>query len=80
MSEKLKIVFAPGAFDTFDGTQEELDTIVKNLTELIESGEFLTKGRLISREELEDLPDDVLQNIALITDETIDQDYKRRLN
>ena len=30
-SKKLKITFAPGAFDNFEGTQEELDEVVKKL-------------------------------------------------
>lgn len=38
---KLKIVFEPGSFDDFDGTQEELDELVKAITDFIESGEFL---------------------------------------
>jgi hypothetical protein len=29
--EKIKIEFAPGCFDTFTGTQEELDELVKTL-------------------------------------------------
>ena len=29
--KKIKIEFAPGAFDTFDGTQEELDALVTEL-------------------------------------------------
>ena len=33
MSEKkqMKVQFAPGCFDTFEGTQEELDELVKTL-------------------------------------------------
>jgi hypothetical protein len=32
-STPLKVVFAPGAFDTFDGSQEELDALVAEITE-----------------------------------------------
>ena len=28
----LKVVFAPGAFDSFDGTQEELDALMAEIT------------------------------------------------
>ena len=38
--KKMKIEFAPGAFDTFDGTQEELDALVAELTRMAESGEL----------------------------------------
>jgi hypothetical protein len=31
----LKIEFAPGAFDQFEGTQEELDQMMKEIVEMI---------------------------------------------
>ena len=31
----LKIEFAPGAFDQFDGTQEELDQMMKEVMEML---------------------------------------------
>lgn len=36
MSEekKLKITFAPGCFDEFDGTQEELDEMIAEITKI----------------------------------------------
>ena len=40
----LKITFAPGCFDDFDGTQEELDELVAHLTAMAESGELLEKS------------------------------------
>ena len=33
--KKLDIVFAPGCFDSFDGTQEELDAFMKEIQEHI---------------------------------------------
>jgi hypothetical protein len=32
--KKLQVVFAPGAFDTFDGTQEELDALVAEVQDM----------------------------------------------
>lgn len=42
MSEKKKpeIIFAPGCFDDFDGTQEELVELVAELNRMVESGEL----------------------------------------
>lgn len=42
MSEKKKpeIIFAPGCFDSFEGTQEELDELVTELNRMVESGEL----------------------------------------
>lgn len=41
MNTKFKIEFANGCFDDFDGTQEELDSMVQELTQLVESGDIL---------------------------------------
>jgi hypothetical protein len=38
--KQIKIEFAPGAFDQFDGTQEELDEFVAELHRMAESGEL----------------------------------------
>ena len=36
----VKIEFAPGAFDSFEGTQEELDAFIAELPRMAESGEL----------------------------------------
>ena len=38
--KKIHIEFAPGAFDSFDGTQEELDALVAELQRMADSGEL----------------------------------------
>jgi hypothetical protein len=38
--KKFKIHIQPGAFDNWDGTQEELDEFMEEITRQIESGEF----------------------------------------
>lgn len=38
---KIKISFAPGCFDNFEGTQEELDEFVDAIKKLAESGELI---------------------------------------
>jgi hypothetical protein len=42
---KIKITFAPGCFDNFDGSQEELDELIKEITRLAESGELLENSK-----------------------------------
>lgn len=44
MNKKIKIEFAPGAFDHFDGSQEELDEIVAEITRMAESGEMMERA------------------------------------
>ena len=50
--QKVKITFAPGSFDEFDGTQEELDELVAEVTRLIRSGEILEQSEMIDLDEL----------------------------
>jgi len=38
--KKIKVEFAPGAFDQWDGTQAELDEFVAEIQRMAESGEL----------------------------------------
>lgn len=41
---KMKIVFAPGCFDNFEGSQEELDELIAELTRMAEDGTLMEQG------------------------------------
>ena len=43
--KEIKIEFAPGCFDNFDGTQEELDELIEEITRMVHSGELQEKAR-----------------------------------
>ena len=82
MDKKLKIVFAPGCFDTFEGTQEELDGLIAEIQKGFESGEFLTKSNLLDVDELmEEDPELAAKLFSAVEnlDEVEDQ-RKRNLN
>ena len=49
--KKLKVVFAPGAFDHFEGTQEELDALIKEIQEGFEDGTFFEKAKSVDFED-----------------------------
>jgi len=49
---KLKIEFAPGAFDQFEGTQEELDSLMAEITRMIQSGKMFENSNAVDIEEL----------------------------
>lgn len=49
--KEMKIVFAPGCFDDFEGSQEELDELVAEITRMVTSGELLEKSRPIDFDE-----------------------------
>jgi hypothetical protein len=42
-----KISVAPGCFDDFEGTQEELDEFIENIKEMVSSGEFLENAKVV---------------------------------
>jgi hypothetical protein len=69
-SKKPKIIFAPGCFDHFEGSQEELDELIAEINRLVESGELFEKAEVIDLEELieaelED-PDSIINDLASI--------------
>lgn len=65
---KPKLVFAEGCFDDFEGTQEELDEMVATIREIFES-KTIDEIREMSTsvEELEDIDDEVLDLLPMLT-------------
>jgi len=55
--KKIEIVFAPGCFDNFDGTQEELDEMIQQIKDMVESGEIFEKSTPVDVEDLLDEAD-----------------------
>jgi hypothetical protein len=49
---KVKIEFAPGCFDSFEGTQEELDELIAEIQRMFESGEIEEHARTVDLDEL----------------------------
>jgi hypothetical protein len=58
-NKKIKIRFAPGCFDQFDGDQKELDELIAELNKMAEDGTLLDQLEINSNEYLseEDLDD-----------------------
>lgn len=57
MTKKLKIVFDPAVFEQFDGSQEELDAMVNEITSLFEGKtpeEIKAMGRPVDWDNLYD--------------------------
>ena len=50
---KLKVVFAEGSMDDFDGTQEELDALVAEIKETVTNGAFADATPITEEEEEE---------------------------
>jgi hypothetical protein len=58
--KKIKVEFAPGAFDSFEGTQEELDALQKEIMEMFSNmtrEELKEQSRKIDVEDLLEDPE-----------------------
>jgi hypothetical protein len=83
-NKEIKIQFAPGAFDTFDGTQEELDALMEEIHKMFEGKsmeEIAEISRPISDEDFDEFSDDVKLQLMRGYDDTeeLPNDYKRKL-
>jgi hypothetical protein len=79
MTEKkpLRVIFDPGCFDNFDGTQEELDEFVKQIQEFAESGLLFENSVELTDEDIEELDEETRQQIIRALERG---DDKRSLN
>lgn len=79
MTEKrpLKVVFDPGCFDGFEGTQEELDEFVRQIQEFAESGLLFENSVELTDEDIEELDEET--RLQIIRALNRDND-KRSLN
>ena len=56
------VVFAPGCFDSFEGTQEELDELIAEIQKSIEDGSLFEKSTLV---DLDSLTDDDIELLEM---------------
>ncbi len=78
--KKPEIVFAPGCFDNFDGTQEELDELVAEINRLVDSGEIFKKSKPLDPDTLDDEELEMLSDILNSLEDGEDQPPGRLLN
>jgi len=57
MMEKKKptVEFAPGCFDNFEGTQEELQNLIAEIHRMVETGELFEEAEPLTEEEAEEI-------------------------
>jgi len=66
----LKLEFAPGCFDGFDGTQEELDDLMSEIQRMFDSGEMEANSTPVDIDELiEEEPEYALRLMQSLNDE-----------
>ena len=62
--KKIQVEFAPGCFDGFEGTQEELDALIAEIKQLAESGELQEQSKPITEDSLDDLSDEEVEMLT----------------
>lgn len=73
--KELKIEFAPGCFDGFEGTQEELDAMIADIRLAVESGELFDGSEELTDEAFDELPDEVKEQIIRSLTDEFDDDF-----
>lgn len=63
-SKELKIEFAPGCFDNFEGTQEELNELISEIKRMFESGEAQAMARPLDLDNLDEDDLELLEKFA----------------
>ena len=76
--KEIKIEFAPGCFDSFEGTQEELEALIEEIKNMVASGDFQENSRELTDEDFEELPEEVQEKLAGFFEN--DEYPKRTLN
>jgi hypothetical protein len=82
MSEKklpngIKLVFAPGCFDSFEGTQEELDELIKEIEQGVADGSFFEKMQPVN---LDDMDDEAVEALEKLFDTMNNKGSNHTLN
>lgn len=61
--KKIEIKFAPGCFDSFTGSQEELDSLMAEIQRLVDSGEIFERSIPLDMADLDDDDLEILDKI-----------------
>lgn len=78
MNDKpLKLEFATGCFDNFDGSQQELDSLIAEINALVESGELFEDAISVDLDEFEEMASDEYE---LTMNVTVDNIGKRTVH
>lgn len=73
MTEKKKpeLVFMPGCFDSFEGSQEELDELLAEIQRLVDTGEIFEKSQPVDIDSLlDDMTDEEIEELLNETEST----------
>lgn len=63
MSKKIEIRFAPGCFDNFTGSQDELDELMAEIQKMADTGELFEQSQPLDIDELIDEDPDFAETL-----------------
>lgn len=70
--KKIQVEFAPGCFDGFEGTQEELDGLIQSITQMAESGAWLEMSTPLTEDDIMSMePEDRDRILLALESETL---------
>ena len=75
--KEIKITFAPGCFDNFEGTQEELDELIAEIQKMANTGELFEQSRVVDVDQLFDEEPELAEHLAK---SFMEENTPRRLN
>ena len=64
--QDIKIEFAPGCFDNFEGSQEELDELIAEITRMARSGELQERAVQVDFDNLDEEDAEMFEKLAAI--------------
>lgn len=74
--KKMEVVFAPGCFDNFEGTQEELDALIKEIQQGVDDGTLFEKSTPVTIDSLlENLDEDEVEELLMQLDALEDGEF-----
>lgn len=76
----IKLVYAPGCFDNFEGTQEELDAIIAEIERGFENGTFIRESVELDVDDIEELTDEQIEDLAQALSLMANSDAPRNLH
>lgn len=62
MDKKPELVFMPGCFDNFEGSQEELDELIAEIQRMVDTGEIFEKSVPLEDIEMDDEDVEMIEN------------------
>jgi hypothetical protein len=72
--KKIKVEFAPGCFDNFEGTQEELDEFIAEIQRMADSGELMEQAVSV---DMDDPDEETIEAISQLLSAELEQAQRK---